>query len=255
MEAAVTEDAPEAPVEEDTVTAVSEAEVEAEAEAPVEAAVTEDAPEVSVEAAVTEDAPEAEAPAPAPEAPAPAPEAPAAEPLDDGTGRIGIERFVAAEEVDLCVLEVGDVAVIHEVDSAMIEAFGTELFAVRVSETPYVGHTLIKIRLDPIPVNLKKRLRPRIKNLVFTDSAATVGLFVPYTRAAYLALSRKERKQVFLTAVAIAEYNCAASRLALLHHLEDERYLEQLSYYEERCRTLSETLPTEPAWEKWIKAL
>ena len=251
------EDAPEAPVEEDTVTAVSEVEVEAEAEIEAEA-VMEDAPEAPVEAAVMEDAPEApeaEALAPEAEAPAPAPEVPAAEPLDDGTGRIGIERSVAAEEVDLCVLEVGDVAVIHEVDSAMIEVFGTELFAVRVSETPYVGHTLIKIRLDPIPVNLKKRLRPRIKNLVFTDSAVTVGLFVPYTRAAYLALSRKERKQVFLAAVAIAEYNCAASRLALLHHLEDERYLEQLSYYEERCRTLSETLPTEPAWEKWIKAL
>ena len=255
------EEEPTATVEEPTAPTI-EAPAEPIAE-PVEE--PEIAPEVEE---ITEEAPEA----PTEEAAVEATEEKAAEPTEDAEAdddeddeddqpsyfdqsRIGIERSTAAEEVDLSTMEVGDVAFAHEINVAMVEGLDSEYVAVKVSETPYVGRVLTKVRLDPIPAPIKKRMRPRVKNLVFTDSTASVGLFVPYTRAEYHALSRKERKAVFLDAVNVQEYNRSVSRLALLHHLGDERFFEALAYYETHCRDLAEALPEAPEWAKWLKEL
>ena len=255
------EEEPTATVEEPTAPTI-EAPAEPIAE-PVEE--PEIAPEVEE---ITEEAPEA----PTEEAAVEATEEKAAEPTEDAEAdddeddeddqpsyfdqsRIGIERSTAAEEVDLSTMEVGDVAFAHEINVAMVEGLDSEYVAVKVSETPYVGRVLTKVRLDPIPASIKKRMRPRVKNLVFTDSTASVGLFVPYTRAEYHALSRKERKAVFLDAVNVQEYNRSVSRLALLHHLGDERFFEALAYYETHCRDLAEALPEAPEWAKWLKEL
>ena len=167
--------------------------------------------------------------------------------------RIGVEQPLPPEMIDLLAYEVGDIAVAHEVTLAMVERLGAELYAVRISETVYVGHTLTKIRLDPIPTAVQKRLRPRTKNLVFTDSTDTIGLPVPYTRSAYFNLPRRERKRILQTAVEIQRYGRAASRLALLRHLGDERMIDKLTYYEAYCRSLAEGLSTTPEWKQWIK--
>jgi hypothetical protein len=173
----------------------------------------------------------------------------------DGVGQIGVEHMTLPEAVELDTIEVGNLAFAHDVDVDMVDLLGTKLYAVRVSETAYVGRTLVKVKLDRIPAALQKKMRPRTKNLVFTDSPATFGLFVPYTRAAYFALPRRERKQVLLTAVSVMEYNRAISRLALLHHVSDERMFEKLAYYEAHCCLLAEGLPTAPEWTPWIKEL
>jgi hypothetical protein len=78
---------------------------------------------------------------------------------------------------------------------------------------------------------------------------------VPYTRAEYRALSRRERKQILLTAAAVLEYNRAVERLALLYHLSDAGMLDRISYYEGHCRTMAEGLPTAPEWKRLIKEL
>ena len=169
--------------------------------------------------------------------------------------RIGIEHAIAPETLDLSAVEVGDIAFEHAIDLAMIEGLEREFYAVKVSETPYVGRSLTKVRIDRIPAPIRKRLRPRVKNLVFTDMKAEVGLFVPYTEAEYLAMPRRERKSVFRTALTVQEYNRSVACLALLHHLGDGRFFEQLAYYEMHCRELAEMLPTAPEWGKWIKEL
>ena len=277
------EDAPEAEAPATPVTAATEASpvieaIEAAPEAPAPAAevateeVTEEpAEDTAPEAVEAEDAPAEETAAPAEDATVTAADEPTAveEAEDDDEdeddeddqpsyydqSRIGIEHSTAPEAVDLSTMEVGDVAFAHEISIEMVEGLDSVYAAVKVSETPYVGRVLTKVRLDPIPSPIKKRMRPRTKNLVFTDSTATVGLFVPYTRAEYHALPRKERKAVFLNAIAVQEYNRAVSRLALLHHLGDERFFEVLAYYETHCRDLAEALPEAPEWGKWLKEL
>ena len=193
--------------------------------------------------------------APTEEAAKVATEAPVAKTPYEELPRIGVEQEITPEAVDLSTVEIGDVAFAHEITDAMIEGLESEYASVKIAETPYVGRTLIKVRLDRIPAPVRKRLRRREKNLVFYDSVAGVGLFVPYTRAAYLALPRKERKSIFLAAVAVQEYNRAVSRLALLHHIGDERFFDKLAYYEGYCRHLAGELPTAPEWGQWIKEM
>jgi hypothetical protein len=162
-----------------------------------------------------------------------------------------VERRV----VELAQIDFNDAEFTHEITGAMIDAYGVKLQAVAVEEKALVGRTCLRLVLEKMPRQTRRRLRVRPRNLIFRGESEGVGLPVPFTRAEFTALRGKERKAVLATAALLQAYDVTRGQLALVRVLKstDLKVIDKLKKLEERLAQQAQELASKERWRELMR--
>ena len=143
---------------------------------------------------------------------------------------IAVWESVAREVVDLAQIDFNDAEFVQEITDAAVDKCGVTVRAVIVERKRMVDRVCLRLALEEIPKDVRKKMRVHPKNFVFRGEEKAVGVQIPYTQAEYAALSSGEKKRVLLCAERVREYALSCAQLVMLRILktDDAKVIEKI---------------------------